>query len=831
MKHWFFLLPIMAILLLTGCSTSSMKGTPFYTGEYAVREGPAADRVNLWPLAYYRNPALSVLWPIMEFSPEQLAVRPVYSIYDRNTDHPVYNVFWPIGRFDVAGDKKQIFPVCWGTNHLNIVPLYWHKGESLDEGGHDILFPIWRWEWDGDGYSREILWPFYTNRKNSRSESWSLWPLYGTEKRSAKNYRYRYYAWPFIHSYSEADESGHVVLPVYAYEKEPGRTCFASLPYSREVTTKPGGKSWDLALPLWYREWIGDNSMWALFPTLSWGKRADGLSDNWYAAGLARNGFSQEIRKNHLIPFYLYRRNPESTELYSLPWSTVTNKDGSGWSASFPFYFNSRSSLGSVLMTPLYAQKKYPDGTLAWQCFVPFVYLDETKDEHFMTPLGGRWHMSDKNYWLCLPLLSKSSSDAGSGRTVWLAGLGGHNWDDQKTTHYAFPFYYTSQSNTVRKTQIPLLLSSRYTTDESQKTSLFGALAEWKSTAGKIQSSYIFPLYGWEKDDHFSTALVGREKNFTYYLTPLIGRYTGNQSGSLVFPFYGYKKTDQGAVDISYLLLGKYKKNEYSKEYGFVPIFTYSRRDPTLGKEQGVREESKRLKYLLLGKYEKDEYSKGYGFAPFFKYSQRDYTVDSNQVVQAESKHLKYLLLGNYEKSGCDKEYGFKPFFYYTRKTYASSSEQARIHTEKKQLSYLLVGRNKATLNSSLSADGQINTPGSCKNNSVFFPVWSHETNEDFLTGKRNEKSAWLGILYDTLHEEESGEKKNDYFRRRVLWRLYHKETLNGDSSTDIFPAITIDSRQNGYFKCSVLWRLFRYEKADNSATSKLDLLFIPIRR
>jgi len=831
MKHWFFLLPIVMFLLLAGCSTSSMKGTPFYTGEYAVREGPAADRVNLWPLAYYRNPALSVLWPIMEFSPEQLAVRPVYSVYDRNTEHPVYNVLWPVGRFAAAEDKNRIFPVCWGANHLNIVPLYWHKGESPADGGHDILFPIWRWEWDGDGYSREVLWPFYTNRKTSRSQSWSLWPLYGTAKCPARNYRDRYYAWPFIHFYTEADKSGHEVLPVYAYEKEPDRTCFISLPYSREITTKPGGKSWELALPLWYREWVGDDSKWTLFPALSGGKKTGCLSDNWYAAGLAYNSVSNEARKSHLIPFYLYRQNPESTELYSLPWSTVANKDGSGWSAAFPFYFSSRSSLGSVLMTPLYARKLSPDGAMSWQCFVPFVYLDETKDKHFMTPLGGRWRMGDKNYWLCLPLLSKSSSDAESGRTVWLAGLGGHTWNDQNASHYAFPFYYTSQSNTVRKTGVPLLLSDRRTTDDKQDTTLFGGLAGWKSTSGKAQSSYVFPVYGWKKDDHFCTALVGREQNFSYYLTPLVGRYTGKLSGSRIQPFYGYQKTKTGAVDISYLLLGEYEKDEYSKGYGFAPLFNYNKREYIIVNKQKVQAESKCLRYLLLGKYEKDDYSKEYGFAPLFKYGQRDYTVDHEQKVQAESKHLKYLLLGNYEKSGFNKEYGFLPFFYYNQKSCSGGDKQSPVQTESKHLRYLLIGKNAEIRNSAGSADGQTNVPVSCKKSSSLFPVWSHETNEDFLPGKRYEKSAWLSFLYDTLHEEESGEKKNDYFRRRVLWRLYHKESLNGDSSTDIFPAITIDSRQNGYFKCSVLWRLFRYEKDAEGGGRKLDVLFIPIRR
>ena len=61
------LLPLLLLAVLaTGCRTTAMKGTPFYTGEHATREGPVEDRVNLWPLANYRAPALSVLWPIGE---------------------------------------------------------------------------------------------------------------------------------------------------------------------------------------------------------------------------------------------------------------------------------------------------------------------------------------------------------------------------------------------------------------------------------------------------------------------------------------------------------------------------------------------------------------------------------------------------------------------------------------------------------------------------------------------------------------------------------------------------------------------------------------------
>ncbi len=314
---------------------------------------------------------------------------------------------------------------------------------------------------------------------------------------------------------------------------------------------------------------------------------------------------------------------------------------------------------------------------------------------------------------------------------------------------------------------------------------MLGGLTGWKGTTNNIQSSYAFPLYGWEKKDHFYTALFGYNRNSTYY-TPLIGRYTGNQSGSWILPLYQYKKTKANAVDLSYLLLGQYKKDDYSKKYGFAPVF---------------------------------------------KYSQRDYTVDPEQKIQVKSKRLKYLLLGNYEKQEFKTEYGFLPFFYYNQKSYDGGNKEAPVKTESQHISYLLIGQKTEIRNSYTSVDGGTNTPVSCKKESKIFPIWSHATNEDFLTGKQDEKCAWLGILYDTLHEKESGEKKNDYFRQRVLWRLYHKETLNGDSSTDIFPAITIDSRQDGYLKYSILWRLLRYEKNADGAPPKLDVLFIPIRR
>jgi hypothetical protein len=114
----------------------------------------------------------------------------------------------------------------------------------------------------------------------------------------------------------------------------------------------------------------------------------------------------------------------------------------------------------------------------------------------------------------------------------------------------------------------------------------------------------------------------------------------------------------------------------------------------------------------------------------------------------------------------------------------------------------------------------------------TLFPFWTSNTRDDPVSGEYLKTSSLLGILYDTRHEKETLETKDhDYVRKRILWRLYHYEKLNGDVSKDIFPAITVDSYKNGYYKFSVFWRLFRYEKDPESQRTRLDLLFLPLKR
>jgi len=126
-----------------------MKGTPFYTGEYEDAKEGYTDRVNLWPALYYREPALSVFWPFFEQTDDHTALRPIYSIYNKKSDQPIYNALWPIARFDTDKQSNRIFPFYWGKNsfigneYFVAAPLYWHLNNPFDGNGVNALFPLW----------------------------------------------------------------------------------------------------------------------------------------------------------------------------------------------------------------------------------------------------------------------------------------------------------------------------------------------------------------------------------------------------------------------------------------------------------------------------------------------------------------------------------------------------------------------------------------------------------------------------------------------------------------------------------------------------------------
>ncbi len=223
---------VLACGLLSGCATKEMKSTPFYEGNAVEYVGEASDRVNLWPLAYWRNPVGSVAWPITSFSNDHFALRPVYSQYKQNGKSGAwdeFNVAWPLVQADTKHDDYRAFPFFWGRDwkyrsYQAVFPLYWNGAN------YNTLFPLWYYG------SREDAWTFHTaaglagahRSKSGYRSSWvfPLWyednaglfttPLYGQTKDS-------YWVFPLWYKGEKA-----FVTPLYAQGEDHGDSWWAA---------------------------------------------------------------------------------------------------------------------------------------------------------------------------------------------------------------------------------------------------------------------------------------------------------------------------------------------------------------------------------------------------------------------------------------------------------------------------------------------------------------------------------------------------------------------------------------------------------------------------
>jgi hypothetical protein len=139
-------------LLFAGCASQDLKGTPYYTDDAGFDNGSSEDRVPLWPIVYYKSPALSVFWPFVEKTDEYFAFRPFVSAYGLSGDKQAYSFLWPIAEFNGNSNDNRIFPVFWGTDYFAAFSFYWHSGHPTgmcerDKDGKklDLLFiPVMR---------------------------------------------------------------------------------------------------------------------------------------------------------------------------------------------------------------------------------------------------------------------------------------------------------------------------------------------------------------------------------------------------------------------------------------------------------------------------------------------------------------------------------------------------------------------------------------------------------------------------------------------------------------------------------------------------------------
>ena len=162
------------LAFLTGCKSAQMKTTPFYEGHDVVYTGKPEDRVNLWPFAYWREPVGSVLWPMLSFSDDHFAFRPLYSRYGTES-----NFLWPLGKYDSKTGDGRLFPLAWGDDYFDVLPVLWNHGDRhmlfplayYNENSYLAVFPILWWNIAEDDV---MLFPVF---RHSKKKDW-LFPLY-----------------------------------------------------------------------------------------------------------------------------------------------------------------------------------------------------------------------------------------------------------------------------------------------------------------------------------------------------------------------------------------------------------------------------------------------------------------------------------------------------------------------------------------------------------------------------------------------------------------------------------------------------------------------------
>ena len=885
-----------------------MKGTPFYTGESARREGPASDRVNLWPIAYYRNPALSVLWPIGEFSDDRFAIRPIFSMYREDEKSPWHEYNWLGGlvSFDSRNQRRMVFPAFWGrtplgssTNeYFNVFPLYWSDRNEARGTSRNILFPLWDMRRLGKGHRDNRFGLFLAGEVDDyggyRNWVFPLWYWHDLGPNNSTLLTLPYcrknhtVASPLLLSWwgpghgrialglAGWQGNRHWVAPFYLRDPDRGR--FLSLAYARDRdwTAVPPllsawGPGWGrLALglggwegdaswfaPFYYRDAASDRTISPLYasgrgwaavpPLLSWWTEDGGTRILLGLGGADGN-------RHWCLP--LWYRDADADLLVTPLWGRQRDR----WSAVPPLLsWRVRDPATGAASTFLLGGLAGATPGAHW--FAPLYFRDERRDRfysllyasgpdfHAIPPLLTVWNRSGST--ILSPLYVRGLRDAGipplltwwdKDRVCVLFGLAG--WERDGSRHWALPFY-------VRDASRNQFLSLVYASDGDRRV-LPVLLSAWGHDWGRIalglggwdaDSSWLVPFW-YRAPDRFMTPLWGRmnkgEDTVTWWATPLFGTRSGSSSGSWLFPLWdlewnhGKDHRDLG-YDHRFLLLGGARSG---RRFGgrssvwFWPLFS----DETNPRLDALRAEMDASRAPDREFFRKETRVN-------WRYDVRPRTATTNLVeapVRDAAREESEFLLGlggsehrvvlNGDAWRLAEKFGGAP----------AEGPLARFVDPN--------GIRSAAISAKAGAPGAPAGIRPASTNDVaryvsedsdwLFPLWSHERTRGVMfelpSGEKSldaelETFRALLFLYD-YRREAVPEEGHDYARRRVLWRLYHYEKLNGDESTDVFPAITYDRRKDGYRKVSFLWRLFRYERDPEKGTT-LDVLFLPLRR
>ena len=412
------LLAVVALLESVGCHMREFSSTPLYSGSDVKFTGAVEDRVNLWPLAYWREPVGSIAWPLVSWGDDHLAFRPVWSQYKQRGSWGVYdefNLFWPIGQFDTKHRKYRFFPFFWGKDYdgdpnFCLFPALWWSDDAM------VVLPFW-WLDKAESFG---IFPLYWHI-NIRGSLDMLFPLYGYWPGEESNG-----LWAFCGLAGYERQNGklanHRILPFYLWSK--GN--FYSIPYSRYESDERIKSRILCGL-------AGANSSTNGEYEASW------LFPLYYhdTNKLVTPLFGKSGDYSWVMPLYYNDDELFLTMLYGR-----NKKEGSDW--LFPLFYRDKESFVTPLfgksgdtewLFPLYMQEKRSFYTIPYGRQVSGAYTNT----YFVAGLAGVKSGKEEGGWL-FPLFDYEKSADFDEKLAWLDAeqlptREKHFWTQDKRTH------------------------------------------------------------------------------------------------------------------------------------------------------------------------------------------------------------------------------------------------------------------------------------------------------------------------------------------------------------------------------------------------------------
>lgn len=628
MKHGLFVAGccalVMVALLAGGCASTAIKGTPFYTAVDEKPAGPPEDRIWAWPLVYYRDPALSILWPIFEKNDQWLAVRPVFSIYGLDRGKHQYNVLWPIAQWDWETGNHRVFPYFWGANYRALFPLYWHFNHPLNGYGTDTLFPLWYYTRNAGQYSFWAVGPVFHSKNRGGETGWHVWPVTGHY--AGSDHSYRFFAWPLAHQWrGHGDRGADTIIPLFYrgwgpdsrtfisplwmtrsnegetwrclpplfYEQSgKGASRFLSLPWS--YGAERDGSAWHLAFPFYFDKvasnrvtrltplggsrTVGERTEWGVVPVLSWGTTTPTSHSTWVAAGLAHHSQDGASRSHHVLPLYYSGSDSDSSTFISIPYSQRRTVSGAQWDLAFPLVYRYRSPEANRWITPLAAGGGTTDGRERWHAILPLYYSQQDGQGSSLVTLAGGYHRDPSGTrWNAWPLLTWRTEDK-EGSDFWaLAPLIHARHEAGYSTHHVLPVYYWNS----RTDSLVSLLAARWQTAASNTVTLVPPALSWKVTSTNRSDLWLAgglarASWGAKPGPHHVVPLYYRDRERDTFISPVFAQWEASDESrvTVIPPLLGAGSSSPQNRDLWFLAgLGKASWGEHPGARYLVPLF------------------------------------------------------------------------------------------------------------------------------------------------------------------------------------------------------------------------------------------------------------------